>query len=490
MANICKQCGTDYEVEKGHLDFLEKVSPTYDSEKFMLRVPTLCPDCRQQRRISWRNERNLYLRTCSKTGKKIIAQYNEDSPFPVYDNEVWWGDGWDALQYGREIDFTKSFFEQFSELKNHVPHFALAAATTTMENSDYCNHVGYLKDCYLIYNSDYSERCLYGKGINRCFDCVDCFKIYECEALYECMNSYNCQFCTYVWDCHNSSNCDFCFNLIGCRNCFLSVNLQNQQYCFRNEQLTKEEFERKVAEFKKAHSNEQIFALFLELKVKFPVKFMNEKNTENCSGDYLVNCKNCEQCFDCEYLENSAYCYDLKKGDGVSFENYDIAAFGVGVIQCYEGSTVGYNANHCLFGESVWDSADVHYSMLCVNNSQHCFGCVGLKKQNYCILNKKYTPEEYERLVAQLIRHMMKTGEWGEFFPASISPIPYNDSMANEYYPMSREKVEAMGWHWRERQSIAPGADTLICEASGRPFRLQKAEKEFYEKMQLPVPQF
>jgi hypothetical protein len=36
---------------------------------------------------------------------------------------------------------------------------------------------------------------------------------------------------------------------------------------------------------------------------------------------------------------------------------------------------------------------------------------------------------------------MMKTGEWGEFFPSSLSPFGYNETVANEYFPMKREDI-------------------------------------------------
>ena len=36
----------------------------------------------------------------------------------------------------------------------------------------------------------------------------------------------------------------------------------------------------------------------------------------------------------------------------------------------------------------------------------HCFGCVGFKHKQYCILNKQYTKEEYEKLVQKIIKQM------------------------------------------------------------------------------------
>lgn len=508
MDKVCKQCGEGFFVTESDLDFLKKISPVIGDRKFEIPAPTLCPDCRQQRRISWRNERSLYHRECSKTGKKIIAMYPKDSVFSVYDNDIWWGDSWDGREYGQDFDFNRSFFEQIKELHDKVPHFALAVATTTCENSDYVNHAGYLKNCYLVYNTDYAERCMYSKGVNRCFDCLDCFKVYDSEACYECMNSYNCKFCTYVWDSYNSSECHFSCNLIGCKDCFLCMNLQNQQYCFKNEKYPFEEWKRKVEEFKRQNKIEKIFEMFLEFKSVFSVKRMHENNTENCTGDYLVNCKNCEKCFDCEYLENSKYCYDLKKGDGVSYENCDISQFGVGVVQCYEGGTVGYGDNHCLFGENVWGSFDVHYSMLCVNNCKNCFGCVGLKKAEYCILNKQYSKGEYEKLVPKIIEHMKKMGEWGEFFPTEMSPFSYNETIAQEYFPMTEKQVIQKGWKWKEKdkkdyikqtykvpEKIADVDDSicdeiLACEETCKNFKIQKAELDFYKKWNLPIPKF
>lgn len=508
MNHLCKNCGQKFLVAHEDLNFYKKVSPIFVGKKYEIPPPKFCPDCRQQRRISWRNERSLYHRECSKTGKKIIAQYPADSVFPVYDNDVWWGDSWDGRDHGRDFDFSRPFFEQLMELRDTVPHFALAVAKTTMENSDYCNHAGYLKNCYLIYNVDYDEQCMYGKGMNRCFDCMDCFKIYDCEACYECLNSYNCKFCTYLWDSYNSSECHFSYNLIGCQKCFLSTNLQNQEYCFQNKKYSPEEWQKKVDEIKSKHSNEEILQMLREARSQAKVKRMNENNTENCTGDYLTNCKNCKACFDCEYLENSAYCYDLKKGDGVSYENYDLSAFGVGVIQCYEGGTVGYNCNHCLFGENVWESFDVHYSMLCVNNCKNCFGCVGLKKAEYCILNKQYTKEEYPKMVARIIEHMISTGEYGKFFPTEFSPFSYNETMAQEYFPLIKEQVLKKGWKWKDKdkkefipqnykipESILDVPDDicdqiLACQAIGKNFKIQKAELGFYRKFSLPIPKF
>ncbi|MBL4694318.1 hypothetical protein JKY72_03020 [Candidatus Gracilibacteria bacterium] len=453
MNKSCKNCDLDFVITEEDLKFYDNISPVFAKEKIQIPPPTLCPDCRQQRRISWRNERALHIRECSKTGKRMLSMYSQECKFPVYDNDQWWSDNWDAMDKGRDFDFDKTFFEQIAELRDEVPHFALAINKPTMQNSDYCNHSGYLKNCYLIFNSDNAERCLYSKGTNHCFDCLDCQKVYESELLYECANCYNCHTCVHLYDSQNCSDCHHSQSLIGCQHCFLSSNLRNKKFYFKNQACTEEEYKKKVMENKEIHPPVDFY------------KYMDENNTENCTGNYLVNCKNCQHCFDCENLENSKYCFDLKKGEAISHNNYDISAFGMGVIDCYECCTAGYNDNHILFSENVWESNDVHYSLMCMQNCKDCFGCVSLKKKQYCIFNKQYSKEEYQKLVPKIIEHMKTTGEWGEFFPTKISPFKYQDAVAQEYYPQEP-----------------------IVDYKGKAFKFQESEQEFYGKMNLAKP--
>ena len=151
------------------------------------------------------------------------------------------------------------------------------------------------------------------------------------------------------------------------------------------------------------------------------------------------------------------------------------------------------------------------YSQLCVNGSHDLFGCIGLKKGEYAILNKKYNKEEYGKLVPRIIEHMRGTGQFGEFFPVSMSGFGYNETNAQEYFPLRKEKVLRRGFHWRDlkdpnysgvtkklKASIIPNdikeiPDEILnwaieCDISGRLFQIQKSELAFYRKMNLPLP--
>ena len=60
MKKSCKQCNISFEITNEDLEFYNKISPVFDWKKYEIPTPTLCPDCRQQRRFAIRNDRKLY----------------------------------------------------------------------------------------------------------------------------------------------------------------------------------------------------------------------------------------------------------------------------------------------------------------------------------------------------------------------------------------------------------------------------------------------
>lgn len=145
----CAKCATIFAIADRDIAFYEKISPVFSGKKYMIPPPTLCPDCRQQRRLSFRNERKLYKRKCDATGKEIVSIYSPDKPYTIYDQEYWWSDAWDPMSYGREFDFERSTMEQYRELFKKIPHLGILSFAT--ENAEYNNHVGFLKNCYYTF---------------------------------------------------------------------------------------------------------------------------------------------------------------------------------------------------------------------------------------------------------------------------------------------------------------------------------------------------
>jgi hypothetical protein len=120
-----------------------------------------------------------------------------------------------------------------------------------------------------------------------------------------------------------------------------------------------------------------------------------------------------------------------------------------------------------------------------------------MRGKEYCILNKTYDAGVYNELRKKIIEQMKKDGEYGEFFPAKLSPFAYNETTAQEYFPLTREQAEAKGYLWREREkrNYTIGGDILACAHKGEcthdcttAFRLIPNEIQFYERMKLPTP--
>ena len=63
----CKISNQSFPITQKDLEFYDKISPTFNGKKYQIPTPTLCPEERARRRLSFRNERNLYRRTCDLT---------------------------------------------------------------------------------------------------------------------------------------------------------------------------------------------------------------------------------------------------------------------------------------------------------------------------------------------------------------------------------------------------------------------------------------
>jgi hypothetical protein len=198
---------------------------------------------------------------------------------------------------------------------------------------------------------------------------------------------------------------------------------------------------------------------------------------------------------DCKYVCNATFmkdAYDVNNDDHSEL--------------VYEAVGSETNSMHA-FNDICWFNREVLYSSLCFR-CKNCFGCIGLKHKQYCVLNKQYSKKEYEKLVPTIIERMRKDKEWGEFFPAGISLFGYNETMAEEHFPLSKEDVIARRWRWHQAddpkdQYLGPPyeipdviADVpdditkqiLRCSVTGKPYKIIPQELKFYRNMNIPIP--
>ena len=501
----CKQCGANFDVFPEDIEFYKK---------FLVPTPTLCPDCRTQRRFGYRITflPIFYKRNCNVFGhtEKIISFYSQENKIKVYDDEYYFSDKWDAMEFGIDYDFSKPFFEQFYDLNMSVPHQSLFHDPKSI-NCDYVIGGVSAKNCYYVGIPYLSENIYYAATATFSRDCVDVNEADDCEQCYEgvyTLRCYNCKFCYWSSNCIDSA---FLYNCRNCSHCFGCVNLWNKEYYFFNQRLTKEEYERKIKEinFGKRSVLNRYKKIFKEMVKAAINKNVNNIKTENSLGDTLNNCKNCFYSFrtigksgDNENLRYYIY------GDRVS---HSMDMFGAANTSYSYESTGFASANNMKFSMTIRNGLEMEYCMEC-NNCEHCFGCVGLKNKKYCIFNKQYLADEYWRLVDDIKSTMLKSGEYGEFFPLTDSPLNYSDSNASLYFPASKEEILKNNWHFEEEKEniidlsqftvlksievpddISDVSDdilksAIVCEETGKPFLITSFELEFYREHNLPLP--
>ncbi|MDD5041196.1 MAG: hypothetical protein PHX87_02900 [Candidatus Peribacteraceae bacterium] len=496
----CFQCSAPFEITQDDKAFYREAGLTVASKHFSIPEPVTCPACRMQRRIAHRNFFNLCHRTSSLSDKRIISMYDEDVPFPVYEIHEWWSDRWDGLRYGREVDFGRPFFDQLGELFNVVPRMSIF--NNNCENTDYCNFSFQSRNCYLIGGNVGNEDCCYGHIVWLSKNCYDCLYIYRCERCYECVDCVQCYELAFSHGCDNCSNGTLLVHCSGCKDCIGCVGLKNKQYCVFNQPFSREDYERKMQEFDRgSHVMIELARKRLaDLTRKEVVRHYHGVNCEDVTGDYLYNCKgvhdsyDAKNCEDCRFLataESFVHSYDSNYCPSTCEWSY----------QC-----VACNGSSLFCCHNTMYSAETAYCQDC-SSCKNCFGCASLKSKQYCIFNRQYTRQEYEELVPRVIEHMQQTGEWGQFFPITMSPFGYNQTMAQEYFPLTEEKVEKRGWRWVVQKSTAdeylgprvavsdriqdvPDDITqkiLLCSASKQPYKIIPQELEFCRSMTLPL---
>jgi len=490
---VCQNCHNQFTVEPDDFVFYEKIK---------VPPPTFCPECRLKRKMIFRNFKTLYKRNSDRSLKPVISMYSPRVPYKVYTHEEWWADDWDPKSYGRNFDFDRPFFEQFQELLLVVPRFNVM--NTQSQNCEYSNMVRKSKNCYLVFGCVDTEDSAYGHIVWECKDSLDNLYLYKSELCYECVD------CVLSYRLFYSQECESCTESVGlydcrsCANCIGCVGLKQKSYYVFNENVGKAGYEQFLKDHPISDPGTIPFILKkqMELRKKLPQRHFFGSHNTNISGNHIYHSKNAHYSFDIKENEDVKSIFT----GGKVIDSYDAAFNGGGVELAYDVLTS--NGRGVYFSHNAWDSTDVYYSDNCYN-CHNIFGCEGLKGGEYLILNKQYPKEEYETLVQKIIEHMKKAGEWGEFFPKELSPFAYNESIINEYYPLSREEALKQGYRWVDEIPSTVGQETIPyatlpqnpaqysevlmkeimkCETCGKNYRFILKEIQFHKQMNLPLP--
>ncbi len=494
-------------------------------KKIDVPPPTFCWRCRAIRRMGFRNMRHLYPRTCAATGKKIFTLMPPEAPMPVYDNRYWNSDNWDPLAYGKEYDFSRPFFDQIRDLYNAVPWGVMWSMEAV--NSEY-GEVAYSKNCYMCFDSGYDEDSSYNVTLLYSKRCFDCLNVKDCELCYHCINtnqsyktffSRNCSSCVEVW---------FSQDCTGCTNCFGCSGLRNKNYHIFNEPYDKETYAAKLRELKldSWQGIQDARKTVEEAWLKFPVKYQHGFQVTHSSGDYLYNGTELENCFFVGTAQNMRHCQSVIYPPNK--DSMDVTS-SEGTELAYETIATGGSVQRTVAIEECENAIESAYSINCRQISK-VFGCVALRSKSYCILNKRYSKEEYEALLPLIREHMDdmpyvdalgRAHRYGDFFPMDMSPFGYAQTQAFDYFPFREEEARKFGYHWRTSEkraydislkaselpdSIRETDDGILeqvvqcghmengghfgsCDVDcASAFRITRAELDFYRQMNLPLP--
>ena len=481
--------------------FLEKISPDLGGSRRLIAPPTLEPLARLKRRLAFRNQIYIYPRTSAFSGATVFSMFTPDNKFPVITPDEWFGESWDGLEFGANVDFGSGVFDQIARIRDVVPHMARSALFN--ENCDFCSNLAHCKNCYLIFNSTHVQDSMYGENFWQSNDCVDGSYLSDCELCFDCICCERCYNLQSSWDCEQCTDSFFLLGCRNCTNCFGCVNLRRKQYYLFNEPVSKEKYEAFIAglDLSKRSVRQQLQQKAEALWRSRPRPHVSIRHAENVSGNYLYHCKDLENCFfvrDGESLRNCSFLY------GGAKDCQDYTFVGLRSELMYESVWCALDCSRCSFCFWCLQSQDLLYCLHCVS-CKNCFGCAGLRNKQYCVFNKQYSKEAYNALVPKIIDHMAATKEWGEFFPVSLSPVPYNHSIAQRFFPLSQHDVAAMGGHWYDKPLVESSAaietnhipDTLPAtdsplvlksSKSGSAFRVTAEELKRYRAFVVPLP--
>jgi len=506
---ICQNCKKDFIIDSDDLLFYKKIK---------VPTPTFCSHCRFERRLTYANFSQFYKRKCDSCGEMTIGIHAEDKPYKMYCNKCWWADSWDGTEYGVDYDPNKPFFDQLLELRNNSIFMALETAFSTNVNTKYTNNAAYQKDSFMTIYGDYSEHCAYTTMTAHIKDCLDCYRVKESELCYECIGINKCYGCKWSEELDNCVNCLFSNSCYGCTDCFGCVNLKNKSNYIFNKKYSKKEYKEKLKEFSidTYEGQQKTLKKAQEFWEKKPKRYYHGNSLNiNVSGEYVYESKNTRDSYLVSGAEDSRYVQYLNLYP--TKDCYDYTGWGNTAELLYECFIVGEGAYNNRFCAECWpNGVNTEYCFYCVQPTD-CFGCVNLKRKKYCILNKQYTKEEYFKLKEKIISDMTnkpwksKIGHiytYGEFFPPELSPYGYNETVANDYNPLSKEEASNYGYNWYDtpevkhkitlQNSLLPSSfdgvnedikkEVIQCSICNKAYNISSIEFELLNKFNEPIP--
>jgi len=246
--------------------------------------------------------------------------------------------------------------------------------------------------------------------------------------------------------------------------------------------------------------------------------YLTSDSGRNVNSEYVNmsgGCKNCYLVFNTGPVEDFLYSRGIRYGRDSS----DLY-FGVSVERVYESINIQQSAG-VIFGQNIVSCVD---STFILNGSglTDCFGCVNLRNKSHYFFNEMLPRDEYKKKVAEIVGSYKKMGEmrkkfeelkgqdlYGLMIPPELAPFAYNESIAQDNFPLTREETISQGFRWQDNLQKTEGKETLRpenipdhiqdvkdsiteeilrCINCNRNYKITNQELLFYKKMTLPIP--
>ncbi len=391
--------------------------------------------------------------------EKLIQEKRKTTPFRDFVREIW---SWSSVHYYKSSGNVSVFpdtdriwwvvdIEEFSRLRDNLPCYeytgnffgdlaSLQKITPlpcvrqygTYSNSIYSDTNANVENCFLVRCSTWCKNIGYSFVVKKTSDVWNSVKIQNGEGnIYASYSVDNWSNIFYSRCIENSSNIWFSSNLTNCYECILSDNLENKSYVIKNIAYSQEDYLSKKKEILDLKSH---FPYFCSRVTWTKYKNINSENIENIiGGTHILNGRN-----------------GIIVWSPIGTRNiYD--ALGTWTLwDYYACADSGVNSEYIYCSVAIVQSSRIFYSQF-LENCSFCIGCIWLKNKSYCILNKQYSKEEWEVKVCEIFASMEADGTLGSFFPASMCPFYFNDTLAYLIDDtFTKEEVEAEWYLWRD----------------------------------------
>ncbi len=342
-----------------------------------------------------------------------------------------------------------SFFDQWRDLFYETPFPTLNVYGTNNHNADWGDDIrNGAKNIYLtIVAWDWAENICYSykaeTNVTNVFNSVNITQ--QSENIYfskTVRQSRNIFYSKYIY---NSSDIWFCAGMTWCQECLMCQDLTNQSYCIQNVQYDKETY---LSKKKELLWQTSLFESYYDAMAWYTWVIASE----NVTWQWIYKSQDIENGYEVAHMSSSRNVLYSDGGDGSSmcYDSVDCAADRTQNLYWVLGQAFG---EHVYCSAHIVESSFVFYSYM-LQNCSYCLWCTRLTNKSYCIFNKQYTKDERYDEVDKIFTQMEKDWQLWEFFPWSMNPFYFNDTMAYMVEPtITKEEVLAK-WYLRRDEPI------------------------------------